>query len=137
MRVFLDTNVLVSAFASRGLCADLLRLVLAEHQLIVGEPVLSELRRVLRDRIKVPAETIVGVETLLREQIVVAKPSKPYALPENDPADQWVLASAISGQADVLVTGDSDLLNIASKAPLRIVSPRASWEAISRTSAKE
>ena len=31
MRVFFDTNVLVSAFLARGLCADLLRLVLTEH----------------------------------------------------------------------------------------------------------
>jgi len=31
VRVFFDTNVLVSAFATRGLSADLLRLVLTEH----------------------------------------------------------------------------------------------------------
>jgi predicted nucleic acid-binding protein len=36
VRVFLDTNVLVSAFAARGLCADTLELVLLEHEL-VGE----------------------------------------------------------------------------------------------------
>jgi hypothetical protein len=35
LRVFLDTNVLVSAFATRGLCADLLELVLLQHELIV------------------------------------------------------------------------------------------------------
>ena len=47
MRVFLDTNVLVSAFATRGLCADVLRLILAEHTLVTGEVVLRELRRAL------------------------------------------------------------------------------------------
>lgn len=40
MRVFLDTNVLVSAFATRGLCADLMRHVLAEHDLITGEVII-------------------------------------------------------------------------------------------------
>jgi predicted nucleic acid-binding protein len=54
LRVFLDTNVLVSAFASRGICADLLRYVLVEHDLLVGEVVLVELERVLLGRIKVP-----------------------------------------------------------------------------------
>jgi hypothetical protein len=34
VRVFFDTNVLVSAFLARGLCADLLRLVLTEHTLV-------------------------------------------------------------------------------------------------------
>jgi hypothetical protein len=37
VKVFLDTNVLVSGFAARGLCADVMRLVLAEHELIMGE----------------------------------------------------------------------------------------------------
>ncbi|HZL91991.1 MAG TPA: hypothetical protein VFB99_00055 [Vicinamibacterales bacterium] len=36
MKVFLDTNVLVSAFAARGICEDVLRIVLAEHQLVVA-----------------------------------------------------------------------------------------------------
>jgi len=38
VKVFLDTNILVSATATRGLCADVLREVLASHQLIVSDP---------------------------------------------------------------------------------------------------
>ncbi len=41
MRVALDTSVLVSAVAARGLCADVFNLILAEHDLIVGETVLQ------------------------------------------------------------------------------------------------
>ena len=55
MRVFLDTNVLVSAFATRGLCADVLRVVLAEHTFITSEIVLREVSRVLRTRIGMPS----------------------------------------------------------------------------------
>ena len=43
MKVFLDTNVLVSGFTARGLCADVIRLVLAEHELITGEVILIEI----------------------------------------------------------------------------------------------
>lgn len=103
VRVFLDTNVLVSAFASRGLCADLVRHVLAEHELIVGEVVLAELRRVLRDRIRLPRATIAEIEALLRDQIVVPRPSQPAAVQIRDPSDRWTLASAIAGHAEVLV----------------------------------
>jgi len=39
VKVFLDTNILVSGVATRGLCADVIRLVLAEHELITGEVV--------------------------------------------------------------------------------------------------
>ena len=127
MRVFLDTNVLVGAFATRGLCADVLRHILAEHDLIIGEVVIVELRRVLRDRIKIPAPVITSIEQLLRDQIVVPKPSEPHSLPIRDPDDRWVLASAVAGKADVLVTGDSDLLDMRSQSPITIVDPRGLW----------
>ena len=132
MRVFLDTNVLVAAFATRGLCADVMRVVLAEHQLIIGEVVLSELRKAVRRRIKLPAATVDDILALLREQEVVPKPRTPSDLPIRDPDDRWILASALAGRADVLVTGDRDLLDIAAKAPLRVLSPRAFWDLLSK-----
>jgi putative PIN family toxin of toxin-antitoxin system len=127
VRVFLDTNVLVSAFATRGLCADLFRHILTEHDLITGEVVIIELRRVLRDRIKVPAPVVTAIEQLLRDQIVVPKPSELHPLPIRDPDDRWVLASAVAGKADVIGTGDSDLLEVASQSPIPIVDPRGFW----------
>ncbi len=127
MRVFLDTNVLVAAIATRGLCNELYEYVLAEHELITGEVIISELRRVLKDRIGLSAGDVDVIEEILRDHEVVPKPSEPYPLDINDPDDKWVLASAVSGRADVLVTGDSDLLNIASQAPLRIMNPRDFW----------
>ena len=66
MKVFLDTNVLVSAFATRGLCADVLRQVLAEHELLVGERVLREVGRVLRAKLRVPQPVIDEIEQFLR-----------------------------------------------------------------------
>jgi putative PIN family toxin of toxin-antitoxin system len=130
--VFLDTNVLVSAFATRGLCADVMRVVLAEHQLITGEIVLSELRKALGRRIKLPAATIEDIVALIREQEVVPKPRKPSDLPIRDPDDRWIIASALAGRADVLVTGDRDLLDIADRAPLPVLDPRAFWDLLSK-----
>lgn len=133
MRVFLDTNVLVSAFATRGLCADVLRVVLAEHTLVTSNLVLRELRRVLRTRIKLPGQTIDEIETFLREHEVSSDPDSPSDLPIRDDDDRWVLASAIAGTVDVLVTGDRDLLDVAAEAPVRIVNPRGFWQLIRRS----
>jgi len=132
VRIFLDTNVLVSAFATRGLCADVMRHVLAEHILVTGEVVLKELRRALRVKLKVPLATVDAIEGLLRDNVVVPKPKFPSDLEVRDPDDRWVLASALAGQADILVTGDRDLLDLGDQAPLRIVDPRGFW-AILRT----
>ena len=130
MRVFLDTNVLVAAFATRGLCADVLRIVLAEHDLITGEVVLAELRDVLAKRIKLPPGTVAEIMALLRAQEVVPKPANPSSLPIRDPDDRWILALAVAGGADVLVTGDQDLLAIAAQAPLPILNPRGLWDRV-------
>ena len=127
MRVFLDTNVLVSAFATRGLCADVLRHVLADHRLVVGEVVLEEFRRTLRDKFGVPPAQVQAIEELLREHEVVPTPQVAASAPARDPDDQWVVASALAGAADLLVTGDKDLLELGGHAPLPILDPRGFW----------
>lgn len=128
MRVFLDSNVLVSAFTTRGLCADVLRVVLRDHTLLTGEFNLRELRRVLRTRMDAPAHVVDAAESLLREQVVIPMPEVPAPVDVRDPDDAWVLASASNGDADILVTGDRDLLTLGSDAPLTILTPREWWD---------
>lgn len=128
MKIFLDTNVLVSAFTARGLCADLFRYLLAEHDVMTGEVNLVELRRVLTKHFHASDEQIAVVEGQLRDQMVVPRPAAPRVLRVRDPDDAWVLASAIAGAADLLVTGDKDLLTVATGAPLPILSPREAWQ---------
>ena len=128
MRVCLDTNVLVAAFATRGLCADVLRAVLTEHELVLGQVILTEFRRVLKSKLKVPQDRIESAEAVFSSVEIIPKPSAPSAVPVRDRDDRWVLATAIAGHADVLVTGDADLLDIADRSPLAVLSPRAFWE---------
>ena len=108
MKVFLDTDVLISAFATRGLSADVFRLILVEHIFMTGEAVLEEFERVLSLKFKVPDSVIEDLLNLLRRYHVEPKPEKLIPLSESDPDDQWILTSAVSAQADVLITGDSD-----------------------------
>ncbi|HSE60656.1 MAG TPA: putative toxin-antitoxin system toxin component, PIN family [Nitrospiraceae bacterium] len=128
MKVFLDTTVLVSAYTTRGICADLLRYILAERELLTGEVNLVELRQVLRDRFHASPELTATIEAELRDATIVPKPATPSLLPIRDQDDQWVLASAIAGRAALLVTGDQDLLAVAPQSPLAIVDPRGCWE---------
>lgn len=128
MRIFLDTNVLVSAYASRGICADLLRFILSEHELVTGEVVLDELRRVLGDRFGATGDQLDAIESALRSETIAPRPAAPSALPVHDFADRWVLASAIEAGVDLLVTGDKDLLEIAHLSLIPIVDPRGCWE---------
>jgi putative PIN family toxin of toxin-antitoxin system len=128
VRVFLDANVLVSAVATRGLCADVLQTVVAQHELLVGASVRSQVRRVLRDKFKLPASLIDEFETFLTQYGTLVTTAAPVSVKLRDPTDIPVLGEAVAAKADVLVTGDRDLLELPSPLPVPIASPRGFWE---------
>lgn len=129
MKVCADTNFLVSAFATRGLSADVFQLVLAEHQVMTGEFNLTELKRVLTEKLKVPKQITVEAEELLRRYHIEPVPDNPSGVQVRDDDDRWVLESAIRASADVLITGDKDLLDVSNQVPqLKILTPREFWE---------
>lgn len=129
MKVFTDTNFLVSAFASRGLSTDVFQLVLTKHELVTGEFNLIELKRVLSSKIKLPSDIIEEIEQLLRNYEIVPIPNEPSIYDIRDDDDKWILASAVNAKAQVLITEDKDLLTIADVVTeIKIVSPRSFWE---------
>lgn len=129
MRIFLDTNVVVSALATRGICADILSLVVSEHDLLPSETVLRELERVLGGKFGVPAGAVQEAGEFLREEaatvVKAGQPRPDVAL--RDPDDVAILAEAVASNADLLVTGDRDLLDVALTLPVVIASPREFW----------
>lgn len=128
MRVFLDTNVLVSAFATRGLCADVLRTVLSEYELVTSEVILAELERVLSEKLCLPRSHVNEIVELLKQQVVVSAPATTPSLDLRDEDDLLVIASAIAAQAELFVTGDSELLSLdTDNLSFQIVSPRQFW----------
>ena len=132
MKVFADTNVLVAAFATRGLCADVIRTVLAEHELLVSDVVLEELVRILVGKIGVPKETAEDIAVFLRSSASMAgkAPTLPPRVGLRDPDDEAILGAARTMGADVLVTGDKDLLEAPPVPGLRIVDPRGFWQLV-------
>ena len=67
MRIFLDTNVLVSAFTTRGLCEDVLREVLSSHDLIVSFQLFEELERTLTGKFGMPIALVSDIVALVKE----------------------------------------------------------------------
>jgi len=137
VRVFPDTNVLASAFGTRGLCADVIRLVLGEHELVTGEVVIEELRRALSRKFGVPADTVQEIESLLRGHHVEPKPRHLPDLKLSERNDLLVVGSAIRAKAEIVITGDREMLDLKEKPQgLRIVSPREFWNLVARKSRK-
>jgi putative PIN family toxin of toxin-antitoxin system len=128
MKIFLDTNVFVSAMATRGLCADVLREVLTSHQLVVSDSLLNELKQVLHQKLGVPAMLIDEVIEILQQDAHFAISKDLPGIVIKDKDDLMILSSALNGKADLLVTGDKELLDLGRVEGMDIVSPRMFWE---------
>lgn len=136
MRVFLDTNELIAAFATRGLCADVLRHVLAEHEFVTSDLVLAELERVLPKKFGIAKSTLRDILIFLRRYHVEPKPKAKADLPLDDSADLWILASAMAAAADVFITGDQAILAVSAQSSLAITDPRGFWEMLKKAPEK-
>ena len=136
MKIFLDTNVLASAAATRGLCADVLREVFASHDLFTSEQALNELRRVLRLKFGVPQALIDDFIQLLQQNSVLAQPLQVPRVNLQDKEDLTILAAAITAGAEILITGDKELLDLGGVEKIEILSPRQFWEKLKAQSGK-
>jgi putative PIN family toxin of toxin-antitoxin system len=128
MRVFLDTNVLVSATATRGLCADALREVLISHQLVIPVTVIEELQHTLRTKFGVPQDIIAELIEFLKKEALISAPGNVPDIKLQDKSDLIILSSAINGKADLFITGDRELLDLQKFGAMEIISPRMFWE---------
>jgi putative PIN family toxin of toxin-antitoxin system len=130
MKVFLDTNVLASAAATRGLCADVLREVFTSHELVISEYLIDELKRVLAEKFRLPRDIREEYIWLLHQDTILAEEDDPPPLQLKDKSDIPILGAALQAKADVLVTGDIELQNPRKIGKLHILSPRGFWKKI-------
>lgn len=129
MRVIIDSNVAIAAAASRGLCEAVLELCLEHHHLILCEGILAEIDEKLTTKLKVAPAVIAEYLEVLRHNAEILEPKEVDKRICRDPEDLMVLGLVTPGNADVIVTGDKDLLVIGEYRDARITSPRGFWEA--------
>ncbi len=140
MRFVLDTNLLVSGVIAAGLPRRLLDGAKAgEFELCTSEVLLAELLDVL-SRAKFAARlsqadlTPQGIVDDLRRIAVVVSPIDTPRVVPTDPDDDHVIAAAVTGQADLIASGDKrDLLPLGSFAGIEIVTAREAVERLGAT----
>ena len=124
MRVLLDTNVLISAILFGGVPRQLLEAVLAgDLDLITSQPLLVELETVLTRKFEFPSSMTASIRAELEALGELVEPVKIKRVTRTA-ADDVVLATAVAGGAEVLVTGDKELLGMESYEGIPIQSAR-------------
>ncbi len=130
MRLFLDSNVWVSALGTKGLCRDLVHLMLKKQgsgqaTVFVSDAVCLETRRVLRDKFHVSPEALDAAKVVL-SLCTVVRPYSNWRPPADFPGpdDVAIVGAALQAGADVFITGDKALLDLGDVEGLPIVSPR-------------
>lgn len=131
VRAVIDTNVLLSGLLWRGTPHRLIEEVRAGALTLITSPaLLAELGEVIRrpkfhailSRSGTDPERILGE---LRRLAEIIEPPPLPAQTSRDPDDDHVLALAAAAQADLVISGDTDLLTLGAHAGIPIIDPAA------------
>jgi len=128
MNVLLDANVLISAIAGRGLCEAVVEYSLEEHEIIVSEELVQDVREKLLTKLKVSPPVVAEFCQLLMDNGKCFPAGHVPANACRDPDDLHLLGLAEASCAAFLVTGDKDLLVLGHFQGTRIVTPRQFWD---------
>jgi putative PIN family toxin of toxin-antitoxin system len=126
MKAVFDTNVLIAAFLTDGLCAKLLhRARRNEFSLILSPFILQEFQRFLEEKIKASSQEIEMALNLLEEAASeIMQPSISIERTCRDLDDDNILICALASESEYLVTGDDDLLTLRKYRKTNIIKPR-------------
>lgn len=124
MRIVFDTNVLIAALISRGFCHELLEHCVLTHTLITSDFILDEVREKLITKFKYSVNLADEARGLLSSRMQLVIPSRLSSPASRDSDDDNVIATAVAGHCDWIITGDGDLLVLKKFEGIRIVTPR-------------
>jgi putative PIN family toxin of toxin-antitoxin system len=126
MKAIFDTNVLVAAFLTEGVCAKLLgRARRKQLNLVLSPFILKEFENVLLKKFSASKEQTRTAAKLISEAAELISHASVVSGICRDPDDNAILSCALSAKADYLVTGDSDLLELKEFHGIKILTPAA------------
>lgn len=125
MRVVFDTNIFVSALVVPGGRAEeaLARVIDGADRLVVSKAILDELLAVLAGKFSRDREELARVAVWLADLAEWVRPIRRIKVLA-DEADNRILECAVTGAAELIVTGDHGLLQLKSFEAITIVSLR-------------
>lgn len=124
LRIVLDTNVLVSAIIRNGKPRKLLQMGIdGKYAILMSKATLDELSEVIqRPKFKMTSGDIVRIVSALVETCKNVRVTSNFEVIKNDPDDNVIINTAHDGNADYIVSGDKDIMDIKNFKKIKIVS---------------
>lgn len=123
MRVVFDTNIFISAFILLGSEGEraVLKIIDGLDILLLSKEILDEFLYILSTKFSRDEEEISRVAVILSEISEWVKPTERINILADHP-DNRILECAVSGKADIIVTGDKNFLKLKNYRGIRIIS---------------
>jgi putative PIN family toxin of toxin-antitoxin system len=123
MNVVFDTNIFISALVIPGSQAEkaILKIIEGDDILLISKEIIDEVLSVLSTKFSRDREALSHVAVTLSDLGVLVNPAKKIKVFKDEP-DNRILECALSGYADVIVTGDKDMLKLGMYKKVRIIS---------------
>lgn len=128
MKIVLDTNVLIAAFISHGGCNEILEHCALIHEITLSQFILAELKEKLTGKFGFSGSEVNNVVRLLKSQCTIVQPEDLPSPISRDPDDDSIIAAAIAGLCDCIITGDKDLLVLEQVFGIDIIPPSRFWK---------
>lgn len=125
MRVVFDTNIFISALVIPGSLGEkaVARILEERDELFLSRDILQEVLSVLSSKFGREREAISHVAVILQELGKLVTPDRRIRVFEDDP-DNRILECALAGRADLIVTGDKEMLRMKEYMGVKIISLR-------------
>jgi len=128
MKIVIDTNVILSAFLTQGLSSRVLDITIDKHNIFISQWIIDEVSDKLKNKFNIPSNSLSQTLNFIKSVFNIINPEGP--LPEicRDKDDNNILHLAKYVKADIIITGDKDLLILKKYNNIAIVNPREFME---------
>ncbi len=124
MKIVIDTNVYLSAFLTHGLSSRVLDICIDRHEIFISQWIIAEIKDKLRTKFKVKHQDIIRTINFIKSITVKIKPTGNLPNISRDKDDNNILHLAEHINADIIITGDKDLLLLKKFMNTIIINPR-------------